>query len=464
MLLTIFLSNRNQRTILNGRTSRWGSIKAGVPQGSVLGPLLFLVYINDVTNGLRSSSKLFADDITIFTTIYDAYKATADMNHDLILVNLWAQKWRMSFNPDITKQAVEETFSRKRCSSHHLSMFFNDTLVKKVQEQKQLGLLLDFTLSFCTAIKSVVSKPRQGIRMLKALSKYVPRHTLNGIYKLYIRPHLDYGDVIYHFPHAFDDTSQNVTLNSQMEKLQSVQYSAALAVTNVWKGISRDKLYDELGWKSLNLRRWSRRLILFYKIINYLTPDYTRHPIPPIQDFSYNFRRCNIIRQICARLKRFKPSFNPSCLSEWENLEPEVRLSNSVSMFKKNILAINRPNPKSVFGVYDPTGISILTQLRVGLSTLNYHKFKHNLWNTLNPLCPINDDIENTGLYFLLCRACCTIRRDLLTCVNDILYQYGFKNLSNEELLQIILYGLDKSPYDSNAKILSMTIQYINDQ
>ena len=91
-----------------------------------------------------------------------------------------------------------------------------------------------------------------------------------------------------------------------MEKLESVQYSATSTVTNAWKGTSRDKLYDEQGWKSLNLRRWSRGLILFYKIINYLTPDYTRHTIPPIGDLSYNFRRFNIIGQICARSKSFK--------------------------------------------------------------------------------------------------------------------------------------------------------------
>ena len=119
-----------------------------------------------------------------------------------------------------------------------------------------------------------------------------------------------------------------------MEKLESVQYSAAIAVTNAWKGTSCDKMHDELGWESLNLRRWSRRLILFYKILNYLTPDYTRHPIPPIRDLSYNFRRCNIIGQIRARSKSFKSSFYPSCLSEREKLEPEVRLSSSVSMFK----------------------------------------------------------------------------------------------------------------------------------
>ena len=67
-------------------------------------------------------------------------------------------------------------------------------------------------------------------------------------------------------------------------------------------------------------------------------------------------------------------------------------------MFKKRILAIIRPSPKSFFGVYDPKGISILTQMRVGLSTLNYHKFKHNFMDTLSPLCPINDGMLD--IYF----------------------------------------------------------------
>ena len=67
-----------------------------------------------------------------------------------------------------------------------------------------------------------------------------------------------------------------------MEKLESVQYSAALAVTGAWKDTSRQKIYVELGWESLNLRRWSRRLVLFYKIINNLTLDYTRSPVPQL--------------------------------------------------------------------------------------------------------------------------------------------------------------------------------------
>ena len=82
--------------------------------------------------------------------------------------------------------------------------------------------------------------------MIKYLSKYLPRHTLNELYKLYVRPHLDYGDVIYHTPAKTREFSHDTTLNTHMEKLESVQYSAALAVTGAWRGTSREKLYNEL--------------------------------------------------------------------------------------------------------------------------------------------------------------------------------------------------------------------------
>ena len=89
--------------------------------------------------------------------------------------------------------------------------------------------------------------------MLKCFSKYLPRQTLDELYKLYVRPHLDYGDVIYHTPQITCEFTNIVSLTNQMEKLESVQYSAALAVTGAWKGTSREKLYDELGWETLNL-------------------------------------------------------------------------------------------------------------------------------------------------------------------------------------------------------------------
>ena len=280
-LITSFLKDRKQRTVLNGQCSSWGDISAGVPQGSILGPLFFLVYINDLTEDLRCNVKLFADDTSLFTVVEDSNAAAIDMNHDLKLINQWAHSWRMSFNPDPQKQAVEIAFSRKKNEIDHPVVFFNDAPVKKVIEHKHLGIVLDSKLSFNAHIKAAISKTRKGIGMLKFLSRYLPRHTLDQLYKLHVRPHLDYGHVIFHTPAKLCELSHNEILTSSMEKLESVQYSAALAVTGAWKGTSRANLYAELGWESLNLRRWSRRLALLYKIVNNLTPSYMAEPIPP---------------------------------------------------------------------------------------------------------------------------------------------------------------------------------------
>ena len=168
---------------------------AGVPHGSILGPLLFLVYINDLTAGLKCNIKLFADDTSLFTIVQDSATAANDMNHDLELIKQWANDWRMSFNPDPQKQAVELIFSRKRIEVDHPVVSFNDIPVKQVKEHKHLGIVLDSKVSFSAHIKSAISKTRKGIGLLKYLSKYLPRHTLNELYKLYVRPHLDYGDV-----------------------------------------------------------------------------------------------------------------------------------------------------------------------------------------------------------------------------------------------------------------------------
>ena len=464
-LLTLFesfLANREQRTVLNGKASQWGAIKAGVPQGSILGPLFFLIYINDLTDGLKCDVKLFADDTSIFTVVHDPTSAAADINHDLRLINLWARKWRMSFNPDTSKQAIEVTFSKRRCPPNHPIIFFNDIPVLKAQEQKHLGIILDSKLSFASHIKAAISKSRQGIGVLRFFSKYLPRHTLNEMFKLYVRPHLDYGDVVYHIPHNICEFSNSVILTNQMEKLESVQYSAALAVTGAWKGTSREKLYNKLGWESLNLRRWSRRLTLFYKMVNNLTPDYTRNPVPHPHETNYNLRRNATVGQILARTQAFKSSFYPHCLSEWDRLDPNIRLSSSVKIFKKKLLSIIRPPPKSVYRIHDPKGLSILTQLRVGLSKLNFHKFKHNFRETLNPLCAINDGVEDTEHYFLLCHAYDVFRNDLLNSVNAILLPSGIKCPSNEELLKVILYGHEQLSFDSNAKILRAALEYIH--
>ena len=109
-----YLSGRFQRVILNGQHSSWKAILAGVPQGSKLGTLLFLIYINNLPNELKSNVKLFADDTSLFTIIKDINESASILNNDLLLISKWAFNWKMLFNPDPTKPAQEVIFSKKK--------------------------------------------------------------------------------------------------------------------------------------------------------------------------------------------------------------------------------------------------------------------------------------------------------------------------------------------------------------
>ena len=274
-----YLRNRKQRVVINGMESSWGNINAGVPQGSVLGPLLFLVYINDLEEGIKSSVKFFADDTSLFSIVRDPLVSAVELNHDLALISKWAHQWKMSFNPDPTKQAEEIIFSYKRKSPDHPPIYFNNIEVKRVSDHKHLGLVLDSKLLFTKHINDKISIARKGIGVIKHLASYLPLKSRDQIYKMYVRPHLDYCDIIYHIPVIKNDFDSSLTLNYQMNALERTQYQAALAVSGTWKGTNRNKIYEELGWETLDQRRMFRRLVQFYKIMRDKTPDYLKIPI-----------------------------------------------------------------------------------------------------------------------------------------------------------------------------------------
>ena len=141
-LIHSFLGDTHQRVALNGQSSKWSHIKAGVTQGSILEPLLFLVYINDLPEGLTTSAKLFADDTSLFSVVHDSAASTAFLNDDLLKISRWAYQWKMIFNPDASKQAQEIVFSRKANASNHETVYFNNVPVTRENIQKHLGLFL----------------------------------------------------------------------------------------------------------------------------------------------------------------------------------------------------------------------------------------------------------------------------------------------------------------------------------
>ena len=202
--LTNFLNDRKQEVVLNSHHSEWVNIEAGVPQGSILDPLLFLIYINDLPDNLIPNPELFADDTSLFLVINDKHLSINKLNQELNSIHNWAFQWKMSFNLDPSKQAQEVTFSHKLQKSTHPTLIFNKNTVTQSVTQKHLEMLLDTKLDFQGHLKSILNKVNKTICLLHKLHNTLPRLPLLTIYKSFIRPHLDYGDIIY--DQAYNDS------------------------------------------------------------------------------------------------------------------------------------------------------------------------------------------------------------------------------------------------------------------
>ena len=135
-------SGRFQRVVLNGQTSSWKVVLVGIPQGSILGPFLSLIYINDLPSELKTNTKLFTDDTSLFTIVKDVNEIANALNIDLCLISKWAFNWKFLFNPDPSNPTREVLFSSKKKLQTHPTVSLNYIQVERAAYQKHLGILL----------------------------------------------------------------------------------------------------------------------------------------------------------------------------------------------------------------------------------------------------------------------------------------------------------------------------------
>ena len=433
-LLEDYLSNRKQRVVLNGIESEWEDVLSGVPQGSVLGPLLFLIYINDLTDGIFSRIRLFADDSSLFARVTDINATHDQLLKDLDLITNWAHQWKMKFNPDISKQAIEVIFSHKHNKPNHPLLSFNNIPVARENHTKHLGLVLDDRLSFRKHIHDAIQKANTGLALMKYLSSFVSRHILNMTYKLYVRPHLDYGDIIFHDQ-----------LSDMMKSIESVQYKAALIVTGSWPGTNRLRLYEEVGWESLSDRIIYRRFALFFKILKNDAP-------------SYLFDHIHELPNEANMTRRYKNSFYVFCQRNWVSLDERIKKLANVDLFKRNYLRITgiRPLGNSVYKINDKYGLSLLTRIRLKFSDLREHRFNHH-FNCQSAMCKCALENETSEKFLLRCPRFSAQRRVMLDSVFE-LCKINVENLVNDSTTKLFLYGDERYNSITNKLILEITI------
>ena len=221
--------------------SSWLSIRAGGPQESVLGPLFFIIYINDLPEELNFEVKLFGDDTFLFSIVNCVNTSVLPLNIDLLKIQDCAYQWKISFNSAQTKQAQEIILSRKKTATMHPPLFFKNSEINLSSNQKHLEVTLDGKLSFNEHINDKIHQANKGVGLFRRQQTFLPCTSLLTIYKSFIRLLLDYAYVIY-------DQPSNASFS---KKIESAQYNAALAIPGNIKGSCHEQLCQEIGLEYL---------------------------------------------------------------------------------------------------------------------------------------------------------------------------------------------------------------------
>ena len=294
-----------------------GTLYAGAPQGSVLGPLLFLIFINDLVDTLETDPHLFADDTSLLDIYFDPRLSCLKTNRDLRKISDWGKVWKVTFNPSKTKFIV---FSHHQSYPEYPDVVFNGVNVERTIEHVHLGLATTSNLSWEKHIFTVVNKASKAMHILNFVKHRLPKSGLPSLYKTMILPILEYCDIIY----------DNCTVR-ESAALEQVQPRAALACTGAYKHTRTDLLLAELGWLPFKERRDNHKLCTLFKMSRGLAPPYLNAVLPIQRDTGYNLRRTGdgsmpIIR---CRLSCVRNLFLFSTMRLWNAMNPALRSSSN---------------------------------------------------------------------------------------------------------------------------------------
>jgi hypothetical protein len=175
-----YLQDRRIRAVINGQKSEWRNTTAGVPQGSILGPLLFLIFINDVTENIESDIHLFADDTSLMEILENYNQSYAKLNRDLNRLSVWADRWLITFN---AAKTVYLKISRKVNPAPKPILKLKGVEIREVLTHKHLGITFNTTLTWGDHINKLVTKAAQCVGLLRRICRDVPRQCLEILYK-----------------------------------------------------------------------------------------------------------------------------------------------------------------------------------------------------------------------------------------------------------------------------------------
>ncbi|MCG8078976.1 MAG: hypothetical protein JAY75_22405, partial [Candidatus Thiodiazotropha taylori] len=316
-----FLSNRIQEVLVEGHTSEPAPVTSGVPQGSILGPLLFLLYINDMPGRVASTNRLFADGSLLYRKNRTA-QDTDILQKDLTKLEQWEKDWQMQFNPS---KCETIHITRKRNPIRRTYVLHGHHLTDATSG-KYLGVTLHEKLLWNRQVDDVSKKANNSLAFLRRNVTSCPKDVKAQCYKTLVHPILEYASPVWD-PY----TASNIT------QLEAVQRRAARFVMGDYRTTSStSQMIATLGWPTLQQRRTDARLVLMYRIIHNLIDIPASLYLHPANVSLQRRRNVCFLVPFC-RTDMYRHSFFPVAIRLWNQLPAPIATAETLDSFKAGL-------------------------------------------------------------------------------------------------------------------------------
>ena len=306
-----YLDQRKQICMLNNCKSVIESIRCGVPQGSNLGPLLFLIYINDLPNCLETThSNLFADDTILSCQGHLSTDIEYKLNKDLVNAQKWLSANKLTLNNEKTKYMIIGSRQRLKNLDHVPKLSINGQQIERVYKKEVLGIVIDDRLSWNRQNEEQCNKISKNINLLRKVKDFVGLDTLKIMYNALVMPHFNYCSTV----------CQNNN-QTHLDKLYKLQKRAARIITNLDYTIRSTDIFQKLSWKPLELILRKRDLLMTFKAINGMLPEHVTQLFHTCENSGYVLRSSNLkLSQPKPKTNFLKNSFSYRGAAYWNNI------------------------------------------------------------------------------------------------------------------------------------------------